>query len=110
MSDRGDATLKSFILGTLVGAVAGLLLAPEEGEKIRKKLKREIVRGRRELERISKEVREKAEEISEEARKELDILSERKQEQRETTGTATRRKTSRKAAPASRPRRFKGVS
>jgi len=41
MSNTGD-TLLAFLVGATVGGVAALLMAPEKGEKTRKKLKKEI--------------------------------------------------------------------
>lgn len=41
MSSTGD-TLLAFLVGATIGGVAALLLAPEKGEKTRKKLKKQF--------------------------------------------------------------------
>jgi gas vesicle protein len=38
MSDRGDGFFKGFIIGGIIGAVAGLLLAPKSGRETREDL------------------------------------------------------------------------
>jgi gas vesicle protein len=38
MSDRGDSFFKGFLLGGIIGAVAGVLLAPKSGKETREEL------------------------------------------------------------------------
>jgi gas vesicle protein len=38
MSDRGDGFFKGFVIGGIIGAVAGILLAPKSGRETREDL------------------------------------------------------------------------
>ena len=38
MSDRGDGFFKGFVIGGIIGAVAGILLAPKSGRETREEL------------------------------------------------------------------------
>jgi gas vesicle protein len=51
--------LKSLTLGSIIGFVAGLLFAPQEGEKTRKKVQDAVEKGKNKFEELKKEITQK---------------------------------------------------
>ncbi|MFA6549248.1 MAG: YtxH domain-containing protein [Candidatus Margulisiibacteriota bacterium] len=51
--------LKSLTLGSIIGFVAGLLFAPQKGEKTRKKVQEVVEKGKGKFEEIKKEFSQK---------------------------------------------------
>lgn len=66
--NNGMKVLTGFSLGLLAGAVAGLLYAPDKGEKTRKKLKKEY-------DKTYKDSMKKVEELKSTMNKEIDNVT-----------------------------------
>ena len=70
MSDegRGAEFLAGVIIGGLIGAAVGLLLAPQPGDETRAQLREKGIELRERVAELSEEARKKAEELHEEGR------------------------------------------
>lgn len=77
MSNKSD-NLLAFIIGAAVGAVAGVLLAPDSGANTRKKIKDKMTdlkeKGAEQLEHVEASVREKTQHLRDEAGHRVDAL------------------------------------
>ena len=77
MSNKSD-NIVAFIIGAAVGAVAGILLAPDSGANTRKKIKDKMTdlrdKGSEKLDEVETRVREKTQHIKEEAGHRVDAL------------------------------------
>jgi len=60
--------LRSLLAGGVLGAIAGLLLAPQKGDKTRKKLKDEGEKLNEKAQELGKTVKEKSAEVMEKAK------------------------------------------
>ena len=72
MSKLNNATklLAGLAIGTAIGAVVGLLYAPESGKDTRKKLKKEADKYKKELDKYANDFSDKAKQT----KKELEII------------------------------------
>jgi gas vesicle protein len=66
--NRIGSSLAWFVFGAVVGASAAILLAPESGERTRRKLSKQAARGRKNFLETSQEVFEKGREVFERGR------------------------------------------
>ncbi len=82
MSDesRGAEFLAGLIIGGFIGAVVGLLLAPQPGEETRAELRDKGIELRERVVEISEEARKKAEQWQEEGRTTLETQKARVEE------------------------------
>ena len=62
-NSKGGEFLAGFILGGLVGAAIGLLLAPQPGEETRAQLRERGIELKARAEELSEEARKRAEEL-----------------------------------------------
>ena len=82
MSDegRGAEFLAGVIIGGLIGAAVGLLLAPQPGEETREQLVEKGIELKERVAELSEEARKKAEELHEEGRTVLETQTVRVKE------------------------------
>lgn len=77
MSNKSD-NLLAFVIGAAVGAVAGILLAPDSGANTRKKLKDKMTelkeKGSEQLDRVETRIREKRDNLVGDAEHRVDAL------------------------------------
>ena len=77
MSNKSD-NIVAFIIGAAVGAVAGILLAPDSGANTRRKIKDKMTdlrdKGAEKLDEVETRVREKSQHLKEEAGHRVDAL------------------------------------
>ena len=92
MSDRGAGGFGSFLLGIAVGAVVGMLFAPEAGEGTRRKLGRRL-----------RDLKDLADEKADDVRRLLDAGEEGDEEEEDAEPVSTREELQRRVA-AARPR------
>ncbi|MBU0573416.1 MAG: YtxH domain-containing protein, partial [Candidatus Margulisbacteria bacterium] len=55
-------TIKALFTGGVIGAVIGLLFAPQKGDVTRKKLQKAVDKGKKKFEEIRSEIEKKEEE------------------------------------------------
>jgi gas vesicle protein len=79
MSDegRGAEFLAGVIIGGLIGAAVGLLLAPQPGEETREQLRERGIELKERVVELSEEARKKAEEFQDEGRTALETQASR---------------------------------
>jgi gas vesicle protein len=82
MSDegRGAEFLAGVLIGGLIGAAVGLLLAPQPGEETREQLRERGIELKERVVELSEEARRKAEEFQEEGRATLETQTGRVKE------------------------------
>lgn len=61
-SNNTGTILTTLVVGAAAGAIAGILLAPDSGEKTRKKLSKQAKKLKKEARRTAEDIRDKAEE------------------------------------------------
>jgi gas vesicle protein len=82
MSDEGKGAefLAGVIIGGLIGAAVGLLMAPQPGEETREQLREKGIELRERVVELSEEARKKAGELGEEGRTALETQTVRVKE------------------------------
>ena len=81
MSDNSNGQFyKGLLFGAVVGAVAGVLLAPEEGNKSRDKLKKRLKAAKNEYGPLLNELSKKVEKVSEDLAPAVTVIRERAEE------------------------------
>ncbi|HEY3279031.1 MAG TPA: YtxH domain-containing protein [Gemmatimonadales bacterium] len=101
MSDRGSGGFGSFLLGIAVGAVVGMLFAPEAGEGTRRKLSRRL----RDLKDLADEKTDDVRRLLEAAGEGDERDDETETGEDETEPRSTREELERRLAAARRRRR-----
>ena len=64
MSDNNGSFYKGLFFGAVLGAAAGILLAPEDGKKNREVLKKKVDKAKRDFGPVLEEISKKAAEIN----------------------------------------------
>jgi gas vesicle protein len=80
MSDNGGSKISYFLVGLGMGALLGILFAPQSGEETREYLAGRAEEGRDYAQRKARELREQAEDMIERGKERAEDLLERSKE------------------------------
>lgn len=75
MSDKGGEFFFGFVIGTLAGAAAALLLAPASGEDVRHKLDEKRIELQGQAQKLAEEAKAQAQKLAEEAKNQAQQVS-----------------------------------